>query len=197
MDRTGESPHRVQAGAAERPKQAAPSQEPPPPFDRSLFDQALDGEWRRAQHDGTPLTLVLLDIDAARHPDGHFCHPAGDEVLRRLTMAMGQFGEHAGSRVARTGGEAFAVLLPNTAMGAGAAVAETLRLAIVNRPMPEGTDQVAASLGVCCLDEKTRFCSPDEFVHAAAEALHAAKRSGRNRIALARCSCDGLHHAAP
>jgi diguanylate cyclase (GGDEF)-like protein len=160
---------------------------------RRQFDTVLQQEWRRAQRSNEPLTLLALDLDHFKRLNDQHGHPVGDEVLRRVATVLASHARRAGDLSARTGGEEFALLLPNTALSCAADIAEKLRNDIRDCPMPEGVRPVAASIGVCTLGEKSLCCSPDEFVKFADEALYAAKRSGRNRVCISHCTCDGQH----
>jgi diguanylate cyclase (GGDEF)-like protein len=83
---------------------------------RRNFDRVLAQEWDRGQRAGTPLALVMLDVDHFKHFNDFYGHLAGDACLQSLSRALAQAGRRAGEMVARYGGEEFVVLLPNTCL---------------------------------------------------------------------------------
>ena len=81
---------------------------------RRRFDEMLVAETRRAQRQGHPLALVVVDIDRFKAYNDNYGHPAGDVCLRTVAGAIESVLRRPGDVAARLGGEEFAVLLPNT-----------------------------------------------------------------------------------
>ena len=79
---------------------------------RRFYDRLAE-ELERGRRYGTPLALLMLDIDDFKRLNDTYGHPAGDEVLRRIGGIMLQ-ELRAGDLAARYGGEEFCVILPNT-----------------------------------------------------------------------------------
>lgn len=73
--------------------------------DRRRFDEALATEFRRAQRDARPLSLLLIDLDLFKSVNDTFGHQVGDDVLRTVAGALAKLAQRAGDRVARHGGE--------------------------------------------------------------------------------------------
>ena len=160
---------------------------------RRSFDVGLAQEWKRAQRAGTPLALLLIDVDHFKHFNDLYGHLAGDDCLRALGRALDRAARRAGDLVARYGGEEFVVILP----GAGLAKAfesachiqrEIWSLAIAHAATPPGI--VTVSIGVVSLNPSNRH-PPDELLRQADLALYQAKRSGRNRV----CAAPGTEIA--
>lgn len=155
---------------------------------RRSFDEVLTKEWRRAMRDRTPLSLLLLDIDHFKLFNDAFGHPAGDTCLRQVAHEVQAAVRRPADLAARYGGEEIALLLPNTVASGAIAVAEQVRAGIerlgIRHSGLGGIDRVTVSVGVA-----TATPAPDveeESLLAAADAaLYRAKRSGRNRIAVA------------
>ena len=123
---------------------------------------------------GTPLAVVMLDIDHFKAVNDTYGHQRGDAVLQAVAEEMrGALRE--GEPVYRLGGEEFLVLLPGAGEPEAVLVAERLRAAITAaRP---GGLEVTVSLGVSAgTDEYAAL-----YEHADA-ALYEAKRSGRDRV---------------
>jgi diguanylate cyclase (GGDEF)-like protein len=151
---------------------------------RRQFYEVLGREFERAHRFGTPLSLVMLDIDDfKRVNDTHpMKHLAGDAVLRSVAMAISGHIRDI-DLAARYGGEEFAVLLPQTDHEGAVNLAERLRAAIAERLVSfGGEDEIAvtASFGVASgpdLDQ-TQL----DLIAAADNALYASKREGKNRV---------------
>ena len=128
----------------------------------------------------------MLDIDHFKSVNDRFGHQRGDEVLvefaRRVTGSVRDIDTFA-----RYGGEEFVLILPETNLEGGLAVAEKLRLATHPAPFcgkgPDGGVRLTVSIGVACFPEHTT--QPEELLRAADEALYEAKLQGRDRVVTA------------
>jgi two-component system chemotaxis family response regulator WspR len=151
---------------------------------RRSFNQAVAQEWSRAARDGTPLSLLMVDIDHFKDYNDHFGHPRGDECLRRVAGALTGAVHRSGDSVARYGGEDFTVLLPRTGLPGAVAVAESLRSRVealdLEHPRSSAGGKVTISVGVAST-VPSRTDSFDVLVDAADRATYEAKRAGRNR----------------
>ncbi len=152
-------------------------------FNRRRFEEVLDLEVRRAQRMGTPLSLLMMDVDHFKVYNDTHGHPAGDEVLRTLARLMRE-RLRATDIPCRYGGEEFAVILPGTSRTDGLILASDLRLIVEAHPFEHEADQpggrLTISIGVAAYPED----APDEaaLVRAADQALYRAKQRGRNRV---------------
>jgi diguanylate cyclase (GGDEF)-like protein len=151
---------------------------------RRNFDDALVLEWRRAARSGTPLSLIMIDIDAFKAYNDVYGHQAGDDCLRRVAESLQSHLHRAGDIVTRYGGEEFAVLMAGDRAGDLAellrASVETMR--IEHRASP-ASDVVTISVGVATM-VPDRDRDPAALLKAADEALYAAKAAGRNRVSV-------------
>lgn len=93
---------------------------------RRAFERGLAREMARAQRYGTPLALVIADIDSFKEYNDTFGHPAGDERLKAIAQLLKNNVRDL-DMVARYGGEEFAILLPHTDKAGAVALAERLR----------------------------------------------------------------------
>jgi diguanylate cyclase (GGDEF)-like protein len=151
---------------------------------RRQFYDVLGREFERAHRFGTPLSLVLLDIDDfKRINDTHpMKHLAGDAVLGAVAAAIAVHTRDI-DLAARYGGEEFAVLLPQTDREGAVNLAERLRIAIAAQVVSFGEGDgisVTASFGVASgpHDDQTQL----DLIAAADNALYASKRAGKNRV---------------
>jgi diguanylate cyclase (GGDEF)-like protein len=154
---------------------------------RRAFDGMLAQEWKRGQRAGTPLALIMLDVDYFKKFNDRYGHPAGDRCLQALATALAQTGRRAGELAVRYGGEEFVMLLPNTN---GHEALETARhiqqqvwsLALPHAETPTGI--VTVSLGVASLVPSAQL-NAEDLVQQADTALYGAKQSGRNCVRMA------------
>jgi diguanylate cyclase (GGDEF)-like protein len=154
-------------------------------LNRREFEEQLAREVERAQRFGTPVGLVVLDLDDFKLINDRFGHLAGDGVLKAAAGAIRQCTREI-DQPARWGGEEFAVILPHTGLDGAARLAERLRQAIGERqiPTPDGRSvRVTASFGVAALPGSGT--TQVELTAAADDAVYRSKRAGKNRVSLA------------
>jgi diguanylate cyclase (GGDEF)-like protein len=153
-------------------------------YNRRHLDEAIRGQWQIAAESGRSLALLMLDIDHFKSINDQHGHGAGDDCLRVLGRLLeGCFHEH-GVTIARYGGEEFTVVLPEHDLDMALQRAEQLRLAIAARPFETeaGAIAITVSIGVAAI-EPPAIAGASELRKRSDEALFAAKRSGRNRVA--------------
>ncbi len=150
---------------------------------RRAFDRVLGEAWRRAARAGSPLGLLMIDLDTFKRYNDRYGHLAGDRCLERVARILAGSVRRAGDLAARFGGEEFAVLLPDAGDEAAAEVAAAIQrkvwtLALAHHDAPSG--MVTVSIGVAV---ETAFAgSPLDLVRRADAALYRAKREGRDRV---------------
>lgn len=153
---------------------------------RRRFDEMLEHELHRAQRAGTPLALVLLDVDFFKKYNDRYGHLAGDACLQAVARVLASRVNRNRDLPARYGGEEFAVVLPNTDLDGAMAVAERLRHDIEGLQLPHQDSPcgvVTASLGVAALtSELDAVQDAAGLVTRADRHLYQAKHAGRNRI---------------
>lgn len=150
---------------------------------RRSFDEMLAQESRRAAREGTPLSLLLLDLDYFKRFNDAYGHVAGDQCLKAVATALKQGVRRPGDLVARYGGEELAIILPNTDPSGAGSVAELMlghvrALGIPHGASPHG--QVTISIGAATLQGSQSGGAEQRLVEAADSALYRAKASGRN-----------------
>ena len=154
---------------------------------RREFDRRLDIEWGRARRDGTPVALIMVDVDCFKNYNDHYGHQAGDACLQQIANRLHAIPQRAADLVARFGGEEFVALLPATTGADAARLAERMRNAVADLQIPHATSRVSpgvtASFGVAAL-HPAGSTEPAQLIAAADAALYAAKEKGRNRVEL-------------
>ena len=137
------------------------------------FERALDA----ARRSGTPLSVIVTDIDHFKRVNDEHGHVAGDDVLRAFGKRLRRSVSSGGGLVGRWGGEEFIVLLPGVARTDAHAIAERLRGEISAEPVAGLT--ITASFGVSSQRDADTTTS---MFNRADSALYDAKRSGRNAV---------------
>lgn len=149
---------------------------------RRSFDCMLAQEWDRALRVGTPLALIMLDVDRFKHFNDYYGHLAGDACLQALAQTLAQTARRAGDLVARYGGEEFVVLLPNTNMHQALAMSRHIQQAVWSLALPHtemSPGIITVSLGVTSMIPSRQHIA-EILVRRADTALYCAKNSGRN-----------------
>lgn len=138
-------------------------------------------EMSRAARLGTPLALLMIDIDHFKQINDSYGHQIGDEALRGFADACRTVLGDQGI-AARLGGEEFGVLVRGADLAAARRLAEQLRHAIETLTLKRvgGTFRMTASIGVAAIDPPDRDL--DRALARADAALYAAKHGGRNRV---------------
>ncbi len=141
----------------------------------------------RAQRDGRPVALAVIDLDHFKRINDRHGHPVGDRVLSAVACAVASVCRR-GETAARIGGEELAVILPGADREAARVAGERIRRAIAALAIKLGRGKdplrVTASIGVASTYE-TGSPSPDALFAAADRALFAAKAAGRDRTEVA------------
>jgi diguanylate cyclase (GGDEF)-like protein/PAS domain S-box-containing protein len=166
------------------------------------FYERLAQELARGRRYGSPVSLLMLDIDDFKVLNDTYGHPAGDEVLRLLGRVLSEQLRRDVDLPARYGGEEFAVILPNTSTSSGPlggiesgagpsedaeALAERLRAVIAACEFPvggAGPARITVSIGIATWPAMA--ANMDDLVARADAALYAAKRAGKDRVAVCR-----------
>jgi diguanylate cyclase (GGDEF)-like protein len=157
---------------------------------------SLNVQLEQARQRGQPLAVLFFDIDHFKAVNDTYGHQAGDLVLAHVAKITGTC-LRASDALGRYGGEEFVVVLPGAALPDALQVGERIRATVAAHPLaqPNG-DQitVSVSMGVAvCHDE---HCSQRDLLHAADQALYAAKHGGRNQVRARSSIRLGAHASA-
>lgn len=147
---------------------------------RRAFDEVAQREVQLAQRYGTPLALMMTDLDHFKTINDRFGHYGGDEILKSFAQVL-RASTRGVDLIGRWGGEEFAVLMPGTTLEEACHAAERMRLAAGAPTQVDGKAcSYTASFGVVSF----RADAPtlDDLLARADAALYRAKRNGRNRV---------------
>jgi two-component system, cell cycle response regulator len=142
---------------------------------RRLFDESLARESARSRRLGSPLTLIVFDVDHFKHVNDRYGHMTGDAVLREVADTIVANSKRF-DVAARYGGDEFVLLLPSCSKEDAPAATERVRTEISRRVQAV---PVAVSAGVATMPDNA--LDGDRLVSAADDALNQAKRHGRDR----------------
>jgi diguanylate cyclase (GGDEF)-like protein len=158
-------------------------------MNRRAFDETLEAEVRQSARVGTPLSLLLIDVDHFKAFNDAYGHPAGDECLRTVAGLIARSLRRPMDRCARYGGEEFAAILPQTAADGALTIAEAIGDAVRAAGMPHGGNEagvVTVSIGTATFPGGNPSATVEDLIAFADAALYEAKAAGRNRVAAGR-----------
>lgn len=153
-------------------------------YNRRHLDQTLGRALEACEASGSPLTLLLIDIDLFKRVNDTYGHQAGDEMIRRLADLLATRVNDAGLVVCRYGGEEFLLMLPATGMAQAQALAEELRTSFASMQVEMEGQVIQATLSIGIAGFPEHPAKPQVLVRMADRALYAAKLRGRNRVVL-------------
>lgn len=143
-----------------------------------------EAEWKRSAREGTPLSVVMIDLDHFHAFNETYGHPGGDACLRRVAAEMVVCLRRPSDFLGRYGGEEFVAVLANTDSMGARLVADRLRTAVEGLAIPHAGSQcsqhVTISVGFATIYPKPELLA-ESLVYAADRALLTAKANGRNR----------------
>ena len=149
---------------------------------RRALDELLEQLCAR----GERFAVILVDVDAFKAFNDTYGHQLGDDCLRRISAMLRASLRFPTDRIARMGGEEFAVVLPRTSLEDARTIAERMRRSVYDLQIPHAgsptTPTVSISAGVSAYGGGA---SAEQTIADADKALYRAKLSGRNRVEMA------------
>lgn len=153
-------------------------------LNRRGLDEAFERETTRADRSQTPLCVALLDIDNFKRLNDTLGHQAGDQALIHLSSVIKEALRPSDS-VARYGGEEFIIVLPDVGLEEAAAAIERLQRDLTKKFFLHENDRILVtfSAGVALRAPEE---SQEDVVGRADKAMYQAKKTGKNRVVVAR-----------
>jgi diguanylate cyclase (GGDEF)-like protein len=135
----------------------------------------------QVKRSGENVAIMMIDVDHFKQVNDRFGHPAGDEVLRRLTHLMRSI-VRGSDYIARYGGEEFCILLPGTGEIQAAALGERLRRLYAEMAIDWNGNVLKSTVSIGVADSRQAGGDMETLIKAVDIALYQAKRQGRNVV---------------
>jgi diguanylate cyclase (GGDEF)-like protein len=148
-------------------------------LNRRSFQAACLREFERFRRQGTPLSLMLIDIDHFKTINDRYGHDVGDQALTQLAVTCLAKLRRT-DVMARLGGEEFVVLTPGSKTDDATLLAERLRVSVAQ--MRTGRDQISFTVSIGLAEAHPADPALDDALARADQALYQAKAEGRNRV---------------
>ena len=152
-------------------------------YTRRYMEGVLEQELVRSAQTGRAVSLLMLDIDLFKHFNDFHGHLAGDAFLQALGDLLRR-STRAQDTACRYGGEEFVVVMPGTEIGGAVLTGERLRLALEGTTISYRGVLLQTTLSVGVAAYPSHATNGYDLLHCADQAMYAAKRGGRNRVAV-------------
>lgn len=165
---------------------------------RAYFNERLEHAWAMARRCGSPLGLVMIDVDCFKRYNDRYGHLQGDVCLQTVADAIKNSALRETDLVARYGGEELVVILTDTDADGAHDVAQRMVQSVRGLRLLHEASPVASyitiSAGAASKVPAATPWSARDLVRWADEALYAAKTAGRN--CAVKSACDSLNVGA-
>ena len=166
-------------------------------LNRRYLIERLAEELKRSARQEYPMSFMMIDIDDFKLYNDRNGHQAGDLALEMTAQCL-KSALRGADVASRYGGEEFCILLPQTSLEEGIAIAERIRRRITRVRFPHGKSQplgsVTVSIGVSSFSPGLE--TPQTIIEAADRALYLAKNRGKNHVEAFDAPAAGVSNAA-
>jgi diguanylate cyclase (GGDEF)-like protein len=157
-------------------------------YNYRYFRQQIERTVQQARRYGSPVSLLMIDLDNFKSYNDSYGHLKGDMILKEVSGLL-LVHTRASDLVARYGGEEFVVLLPEINEEHAHNVGEKIRQVIEEHPFALAAGELPKSLTISVgVASSPGEWSADALIQKADEALYRAKSLGKNRVVAARAS---------
>lgn len=151
-------------------------------YNRAATEAGLRRLLAEARADGSPLSVMMLDVDDFKSINDHHGHAAGDETLKRIADILHRNTRRGIDIPGRWGGDEFMVVFRDTDIEAAGVIAERIRQLVADLLLPENAGKVTTSIGVVSADLTDTV---ESLFRKADAALYDAKFShGKNYVVI-------------
>ncbi len=160
-------------------------------YNHRSFHEAMDNEINKVKKAGVGFSLILFDIDNFKAINDSFGHRQGDEVLKTTSRIITEatIGTNdTGMVAARFGGDEFALLMPGSDINEATIIAEKIRKDIEESNFQSAGHLISftVSVGVGSCLPTDAILSKDMIFENVDKALYVSKKSGRNKVSIAK-----------
>ncbi len=146
-------------------------------YNRRYFEILVHKEAERSRRFNRELAVIMIDVDQLQTYNDEFGRAAGDQALKVLARCIGGSARRGIDTVTRYGGQAFAVILPETNQEGALIVADNIRCKLRNESTPLGRLTISVGIASMCGEKM----DPQSLIRRAESALCQAKHEGRDR----------------
>lgn len=150
-------------------------------LNRRQLDQQLESEFAFAKRHDTHLAVLIADVDWFKRVNDDHGHPAGDEVLRQVSLVLAG-AVRTEDVIGRYGGEEFAVTARGIDRDGVVTLGERLREVVQTLRVQTEGKNISVTISVGAVMMRPGHAQVSELIAEADEALYEAKRTGRNRV---------------
>lgn len=136
--------------------------------------------YEKILREGTPLAMIMCDIDFFKRVNDTFGHNAGDAILKHVAKILRDSIDKLGDAY-RWGGEEFILILANATIDDAKIVAERIRSTVMNSVCNFDGDALKITMSFGC-SEISAALSIEDNVKIVDERLYRAKQTGRNKV---------------
>ena len=136
--------------------------------------------YEKLLREGTPLAMIMCDIDFFKRVNDTFGHNAGDAILKHVAKILRDSIYKLGDAY-RWGGEEFILILANSTIDDAKIVAERIRSTVMDSDCNFGGDALKVTMSFGCSDISAAL-SIEDNVKLADDRLYRAKQTGRNKV---------------
>jgi diguanylate cyclase (GGDEF)-like protein len=136
-------------------------------------------EWDRFRRYHAPFCIAVVDIDRFKRINDQFGHDVGDRAILHVGCIL-EHSKRVTDVVARTGGDEFCILMPNTSVADAASFADRLRRAVAHHPLYADEKPISATISIGIAEAQDSLLGVEVVIKTADERLYAAKRHGRD-----------------
>ncbi|EFW0351900.1 diguanylate cyclase DosC, partial [Shigella sonnei] len=156
-------------------------------LNRRFLPTIFKREIAHANRTGTPLSVLIIDVDKFKEINDTWGHNTGDEILRKVSQAFYD-NVHSSDYVFRYGGDEFIIVLTEASENETLRTAERIRSRVEKTKLKAANGEdiaLSLSIGAAMFNGHPDY---ERLIQIADEALYIAKRRGRNRVELWKAS---------
>jgi diguanylate cyclase (GGDEF)-like protein len=151
-------------------------------YNKRFFNDRIELEVKKCKVTGKPLCLIIFDLDHFKKLNDNYGHDAGDYVLKELAQVLRSGGMRENDIFARYGGEEFVVLLPETNLKEGFAIAERLRRLVEQHQFIYDAKRLPVTASIGIADYRQGVETGTDLFKRADSAVYKSKEGGRNQV---------------